>query len=115
VNNVFVSCTNHGTEARGYLEEFPLEYVCEIHLGGHDAEDLPSGPLLIDAHAAPVADPVWALYAEVLTRTGPVATLVEWDNDVPAFGALLADALRAADLIAGAVTARLETADAGPQ
>jgi uncharacterized protein (UPF0276 family) len=95
VNNVFVSATNHRTDALAYLAEFPMQAVGEIHLGGHAAEELPSGPLLIDAHGSPVADPVWALYREVLRRTGPLPTLIEWDNDVPAWPDLLAEAMRA--------------------
>jgi uncharacterized protein (UPF0276 family) len=95
VNNVFVSATNHRFDPRSYLAAFPLEAVAEIHLAGHDTEDLPSGPLLIDSHGAPVAEPVWALYGEVIARTGPVPTLIEWDNDVPAFAVVLAEAARA--------------------
>jgi uncharacterized protein len=103
VNNVFVSCTNHRTDPRTWLAAFPMARVGEIHLGGHAEESLPSGPLLIDAHDTAVADPVWTLYAEVLERCGPLATLVEWDNDVPALPVLLAEARRAEALIAGAV------------
>jgi len=103
VNNVFVSCTNHRTDPRAWLAAFPMAQVGEIHLGGHAEESLPSGPLLIDAHGTPVADPVWTLYAEVLEPCGPLATLVEWDNDVPALPVLLAEARRAEALIAGAV------------
>jgi uncharacterized protein len=95
VNNVFVCATNHRMEARDYLAAFPFAAVGEIHLGGHAEELLPSGPLLIDAHGAPVADPVWALYAEVLAKTGPMATLIEWDNDVPDWPVLQAEAERA--------------------
>ncbi|PCD77139.1 DUF692 domain-containing protein [Pseudothioclava arenosa] len=95
VNNVFVSCVNHRTDPRAYLAAFPLAHVAEIHLGGHAEEELPSGPLLIDSHGAEVADPVWALYAEVIARTGPLPSLIEWDNDVPAFPVLLAEARRA--------------------
>jgi len=40
---------------------------------------------LIDSHSAPVADPVWTLYAEAIAHLGCIATLVEWDNDVPAW------------------------------
>ncbi|MBN8290719.1 DUF692 domain-containing protein [Rhodobacter sp. NTK016B] len=98
INNVFVSATNHRSDPRGYLAEFPLAAVGEIHLAGHEAEDLPDGPLLIDSHSRPVADPVWALYAEVIARTGPLPTLIEWDNDVPAF-AVLADEARRADRV----------------
>ena len=102
VNNVFVSCTNHRMDPRAYLAEFPLDAVGEIHLGGHDAEDLPSGPLLIDAHGSPVADPVWTLYAETMARGGPRPTLIEWDNDVPEFPVLLAEADRAAAILSEA-------------
>jgi uncharacterized protein len=95
VNNVFVSATNHRTDPLAYLATFPVGAIGEIHLGGHAEESLPSGPLLIDAHGTPVADPVWALYAHVLERTGPLPTLIEWDNDVPAWPDLLAEAMRA--------------------
>ena len=102
VNNVFVSATNHRFDARAYLAAFPLHAVGEIHLAGHDTEELPSGPLLIDSHGRAVADPVWALYAEVIARTGPLPTLIEWDNDVPAFSVLLAEAARADAILARA-------------
>lgn len=104
VNNVFVSCTNHGTDPRAFLAAFPLQAVGEIHLGGHDAEDLPSGPLLIDSHGAAVADPVWALYAEVIAAAGPLPTLVEWDNDLPDWPVLAAEAARAAAVLAAGGT-----------
>lgn len=100
VNNVFVQAANHGFGAGSYLDDFPMEHVGEIHLGGHaeDADD--DGSLLIDDHGREVADPVWALYARVLEDTGPVPTLIEWDNDVPAWPVLMAEAKRADDLIA---------------
>lgn len=101
VNNVFVSCTNHRLDPRAYLAEFPMPAVAEIHLGGHEAEDLPSGPLLIDNHGAAVADPVWALYAEVVARIGAVPTLVEWDNDLPDWRVLAAEAARADAILTG--------------
>lgn len=96
VNNVFVSAKNHGLDPQAYLAAFPLARVKEIHLGGHDAQTDDAGaPLLIDAHGSPVADPVWALYETVVARTGPLATLIEWDNDVPAWPVLAAEATRA--------------------
>ncbi|MCB1391242.1 MAG: DUF692 domain-containing protein [Rhodobacteraceae bacterium] len=95
VNNVFVSATNHRRDPRAYLADFPLDLVGEIHLAGHEAEALDDGPLLIDSHSRPVADPVWTLYSEVIVRTGPLPTLIEWDNDVPAFETLLDEARRA--------------------
>jgi len=99
VNNVFVSAVNHGFKPLQYLREFPLELVEEIHLAGH-AEDLDDegDALLIDAHDRPVADAVWHLYEIVISQTGPLPTLIEWDNDVPDWPVLrreaqLADAI----------------------
>lgn len=100
VNNVFVSCTNHGTDPRAWLAALPLHLVGEIHLGGHDTEELPSGPLLIDSHGAPVADQVWALFADVIGRAGALPTLVEWDNDLPDWPVLAAEAARAGTILA---------------
>ena len=106
VNNVFVSATNHGMQALSYLETFPLDRVREIHLGGHDEETGDAGaPLLIDAHGSAVADAVWALYALVIARTGPLPTLIEWDNDVPDWPTLRAEAAAAEQILAGAAPA----------
>jgi uncharacterized protein (UPF0276 family) len=100
VNNVFVSVRNHGESAERYLERFPLEWVREIHLGGHDEQSDDAGvPLLIDAHGTPVAVPVWDLYTRVIAHTGPMATLIEWDNDVPAWPVLAREAQTAAGIL----------------
>jgi uncharacterized protein len=99
VNNVFVSCINHGSDPHAWLAAVPLHLVGEVHLGGHDSEELPSGPLLIDSHGKAVADPVWALFAEVIARAGPLPTLVEWDNDLPDWPVLAAEAARAGRIL----------------
>lgn len=100
INNVFVQATNHGTSPEDYLSAFPLERVKEIHLGGYDAQQDETGaPLLIDAHGSPVSDPVWALYAQVIAQRGPLPTLIEWDNDVPAWPVLAAQARAAQDIL----------------
>jgi hypothetical protein len=100
VNNVQVSGINQGTDANAVIDRFPMDLVGEIHLGGHaeDADDAGS-PLLIDAHGTPVAEPVWALYARALRRGGAKPTLIEWDNDVPDWPVLAAEAARADRLI----------------
>ena len=106
VNNVFVSAKNNGTDPRSYLDAFPLDRVKEIHLGGHDREtDDADVALLIDAHGSPVADEVWALYADVAAGTGPIATLLEWDNDIPDWPTLAAQAVAADDILAGSARA----------
>ncbi|MEM9095908.1 MAG: DUF692 family multinuclear iron-containing protein, partial [Pseudomonadota bacterium] len=46
-------------------------------------------------HDREVADPVWTLYERVLATIGPRPTLIEWDNDVPAWAELDAEARRA--------------------
>lgn len=100
VNNVFVSATNHGYSPEAYVDEFPMQHVGEIHLGGHAPDSDDAGrPLLIDAHDRAVADPVWALYARTITRSGPVPTLIEWDNEVPDWATLFAEAMAADEIL----------------
>ena len=100
VNNVFVSATNLGTDPISYIDAYPLELVGEIHLGGHDEdEDDHGAPLLIDSHGREVADPVWALYDYVMAKGGARPTLIEWDNDVPEWPVLSAEADRAAAVL----------------
>jgi hypothetical protein len=53
-----------------------------------------------------VADAVWALYRTTIRRTGAMATLIEWDNDVPAWETLL-DQARHADAVMVAADGRL--------
>jgi hypothetical protein len=92
VNNVYVSAVNHGFDAAAYIDRFPIEFVGEIHLAGFaEDQEANAGRLLIDAHGAPVADAVWSLYRRTLARSGPVPTLIEWDNDVPDFATLAAE------------------------
>lgn len=105
VNNVFVSCHNLGRDPHAYIDALPLHAVGEIHLAGHARDDATA--LLIDDHGAPVADAVWQLYAEVLMRTGTLPTLIEWDNDVPAYR-VLRDDVRHADSLLDAARMRLE-------
>ncbi|WP_300302278.1 DUF692 domain-containing protein [Ferrovibrio sp.] len=87
VNNVYVSARNHGFDADAYLAGIPHDRVAQIHLAGHS--DL--GDLIIDTHDAPIADPVFALYARALRRFGPVSTMIERDDNFPPFAELLAE------------------------
>lgn len=89
VNNVHVSAHNLGFCACSYLDAFPLHAVAEIHLAGHHADPVHGDALLIDSHGAPIAPTVWALYAQVIARTGPIPTLIERDDQLPEFHALL--------------------------
>ncbi|MEK9968033.1 MAG: DUF692 domain-containing protein [Ferrovibrio sp.] len=85
VNNVYVSARNHGFDADVFLAGIPKDRVAQIHLAGHS--DM--GDLIIDTHDAPVADPVFDLYARALHRFGPVSTMIERDDNFPPFAALV--------------------------
>lgn len=91
VNNVYVSCKNHGWDARAYLAALPYERVVQIHLAGHTDK----GTHCIDTHTGHTLEAVWELYAEVMRRAGTIATMVEWDQDIPAFEVVHAEVLRA--------------------
>jgi len=92
VNNVYVSAVNHGFDPAAYIDRFPIELVGEIHLAGFaEDQDTNAARMLIDAHGSPVADAVWSLYRRTLARSGPVPTLIEWDNDVLDFAAVVAE------------------------
>ena len=99
VNNVLVSSVNNRFKPLMYLHDFPLVLVEEIHLAGHaEDQDEDGARLLIDAHDRPVDDEVWHLYDIVIGQTGPLPTLIEWDNDVPDWPVLRREA-QAADAI----------------
>jgi uncharacterized protein (UPF0276 family) len=101
VNNVFVSATNHDFSAAAYLAGFPLEQVGEIHLAGHSEQrDDENELLLIDSHDRTIADPVWNLYRDIVSRIGPRPTLIEWDSNLPDWPVLRAQALTARQIMA---------------
>jgi uncharacterized protein len=92
VNNVFVSAHNHGFDARTYLDNLPHERVVQFHLAGHTDK----GRYILDTHSDFVRDEVWDLYRHALRLTGPVSTIVEWDEDIPDFPTLHAETMKAA-------------------
>jgi hypothetical protein len=85
VNNIFVSATNHGFDPLAYLAGIPGDRVRQIHLAGHSR----GRDLLIDTHDKPVCASVWSLYEAALRHVGPVATMIERDDDIPPLDALL--------------------------
>jgi uncharacterized protein (UPF0276 family) len=91
VNNAYVNQVNHGSPAGAFLDILPLERIREIHLAGYEDK----GGYLIDAHNNRVTAPVWTCYAETMQRMPDVPTLIEWDNDIPAFEVLLEEARHA--------------------
>ena len=85
INNVFVSAQNHGFDAIAYLDGVPFERVRQIHLAGHSVGEA----MLIDTHDAPVCATVWDLYAHIIPKLGPVATMIERDDAIPPLAELL--------------------------
>lgn len=103
VNNIYVSARNHGWRPATYLAALSPGAIGELHLAGHSVRELGRGKTMrIDDHGSRVSGAVWALYAEALARFGPVATMIEWDTNLPTFDVLLDEADRAALLLAKA-------------
>ena len=99
VNNVFVSARNLGLSAQAHIDAFPGALVEEIHLAGHTADPSLGAALLVDSHDAPVDRAVWALYERLIARIGPRPTLIERDDNLPAFGVLMEERARAESVL----------------
>jgi uncharacterized protein (UPF0276 family) len=91
VNNIYVSSQNHDFDPFTYVNAVPAERVAQIHIAGHSKYE----KYILDTHDHPVIDPVWALYARAIQRCGPTATLLEWDDNIPSFEEVHAEALKA--------------------
>jgi uncharacterized protein len=91
INNIYVSAYNHGFDPDAYLAGVPADRVQQIHLAGHSN----CGDTIIDTHDAPVIDPVWELYGRAIRRLGPVATMIERDDHIPALAELVAELAQA--------------------
>lgn len=102
VNNIHVSASNHGFDPLAYLDGVPAACVRQIHLAGHSQGQ----GVLIDTHDQPVPPAVWALYEEACRRIGPVATMIERDDAIPALAELLAEL----DIARGLVAAHMRSA-----
>jgi uncharacterized protein (UPF0276 family) len=98
VNNIYVSSKNHGFDPYAYLGGVPAERVGQIHVAGHTKFE----KYILDTHDHPVLDPVWKLYAHAIRRCGVTATLLEWDDKIPSFPEVHAEAMKANAFIAGA-------------
>ena len=91
VNNIYVSSQNHSFDPRKYVDAIPTDRVAQIHIAGHSKFE----KYILDTHDHPVLDPVWSLYARAIERCGPTATLLEWDDSIPSFDEVHAEALKA--------------------
>jgi uncharacterized protein (UPF0276 family) len=91
VNNVYVAAYNHGFDPYEFIRNVPHERIVQIHLAGHTN----LGKYIIDTHLGHVIDPVWDLYRATIELAGPVSTLIEWDDEIPPFPVLAAEAEKA--------------------
>lgn len=91
VNNIYVSARNHGFDLQGYLGGLPADRIQQIHLAGHS--DM--GDYVIDTHDSDVCDAVWDLYGRAIAMFGPVATMIERDDDIPPLADVIAELDRA--------------------
>lgn len=91
VNNVYVSSYNHGFDPKAYIDRIPRDRVVQMHLAGHTNK----GTHIIDTHNDYVIDTVWKLYRYAHRRLGGVATLLEWDANIPDFEVVHGEALKA--------------------
>lgn len=96
VNNIYVSARNHGFDPLDYLAGLPGDRIQQIHLAGHS--DM--GDYVIDTHDSDVCDAVWDLYAQACRMFGPVATMIERDDDIPPLADVIAELDRARALAA---------------
>jgi uncharacterized protein len=108
VNNVYVSAYNHGFDPHEFVRSIPHDRIVQIHLAGHTN----FGKYIIDTHNGQVIDPVWELYRETIALAGPVSTIIEWDDDIPEFSVLSAEADKARALRADASRSAATTAPA---
>jgi uncharacterized protein len=101
INNIHVSAVNHKFDGRDYLNGIPVERVRQMHLAGYS--DM--GTHILDTHDHPVSDPVWDLFEAAVERFGAVPAMIEWDDNIPPFERLHAEA-RKAEKIQDKVLAR---------
>ena len=91
VNNIYVSSQNHDFDPFTYVNAVLAGRVAQIHIAGHSKYE----KYILDTHDHPVIDPVWALYSRAIERCGPTATLLEWDDKIPSFDEVHAEARKA--------------------
>jgi uncharacterized protein len=101
VNNIYVSSRNHEFDPIEYVNSVSPERIAQIHIAGHSKFQ----KYILDTHDHPVIDPVWKLYDQAIRRTGPTATLLEWDDRIPSFNEVHREALKAAKYLPAAVAA----------
>lgn len=95
INNIYVSAFNHGFDAHDYIKGLNTRRIQQFHLAGFEDR----GTYLFDTHGAPIYPQVWELFVAALKKFGPMPTIIERDNDIPAFSVLQQEAETAQKLM----------------
>jgi hypothetical protein len=99
INNIYVNSINHRFDAKTFIDAIPAERVKQLHLAGYTEEE----GFLFDTHSRAVHKPVWDLYAYASLKFQNAPVLIEWDQDIPAFERVEAEAVRASLLRKSAI------------
>lgn len=100
VNNIFVSCSNHGWDMNKYIDSVPADLVREVHLAGHSIKSItPDQKIHIDTHDTTVDEAVWGLYGYAISKLGAKPTLLEWDAQIPSLDTLIKESRQALDYL----------------
>ncbi|WP_259070467.1 DUF692 domain-containing protein [Mucilaginibacter sp. X4EP1] len=91
VNNVYVSGFNNDFDPVHYINQLPHDSIVQMHIAGHQH----CGDYIIDTHDRKVVNDVWKLFTLAWQLTGSVATLLEWDSNIPEFEEYHAELLKA--------------------
>lgn len=100
INNIVVNQRNFARTSKDvipaatrWLSSIVSDAVEEIHLAGSSKP--PAGELIVDDHSQPVDEEGWMLYRHATTLFTNASTLIEWDNDLPSWQELNAEAKKA--------------------
>lgn len=93
LHNLYVNAVNQQLtfpldEVIQHIDRIERHHVKEIHLAGVKN---PQQQFWIDDHSGPVSDETWVSYQSALKRFGDVATLIEWDSELPTWHRLIAE------------------------
>ncbi len=94
VNNIYVSSQNHDFSVDNYINAIPVDSVAQFHVAGHTDK----GEYLLDTHTGPTPNVVWDVYRKALERFGHVSTLIEWDDEIPAYEVVTEEAAIASSI-----------------
>jgi uncharacterized protein (UPF0276 family) len=87
VNNLFVNAANLGVDPLPWLAALPADAVGYLHLAGHAV----LADVRVDTHDADVPAEVWSLFEVVARRWPDAPVILERDDRIPPFEALVAE------------------------